>query len=41
MRNNLDRIGFQLSALDPDDIDAATSQVSQNRGSSRWPTCPT
>ena len=30
MRNNLDRIGFQLSALDPDDIDAATTQLSQN-----------
>ena len=30
MRNNLDRIGFQLSALDPDDIDAATTKLSQN-----------
>ena len=30
MRNNLDRIGFQLSALGPDDIDAATTKLSQN-----------
>lgn len=30
MRNNLDRIGFQLSALDPGDIDAATGKLSQN-----------
>ena len=30
MRNNLDRIGFQLSALDPDDIDGATTKLSQN-----------
>ncbi len=30
MRNNLDRIGFQLAALDPDDIDAATAKLSQD-----------
>jgi hypothetical protein len=30
MRNNLDRIGFQLSALSPDDIDAATTKLSQH-----------
>ena len=30
MRNNLDRIGFQLSALGPDDIDAATTKLTEN-----------
>jgi hypothetical protein len=32
MRSNLDRIGFQLTALDPADIDAATARLSEHPG---------